>query len=387
MKCLAFTIILLSSVFHTYAIEGLLVKTTDYSFKEKWNNTVGSSIPKLTTCDTVFKKQYFYLTAIAWDFSLDMQNISDVRYSIKITKPDNYIYFSQENLPLVNRKISNKKNLQMSDAIIKVCFEDSDLFGKYKIEIQIIDEVSGKSKSIDSDIFLVQLPSYDKFTVDDENTFMKWFEKYYQNPNPESALAYYVFYSQSKLSEKESNFLAIFSLFLEIFRNNKFLLPQLTQCYKNQNEKTKIYLVFLLYYSDIGTSDFFTGLKGNKKVTYLKIKESPLPDIYGEIIDASQLDMLWATFRASGSYLPILKLIQTLDYSKYQGELDKFKKSEQTDDDRQKAIKNAIYDSLIWSIESNCQQHELINKYCNWALQFENLSDVQKDELKKILKK
>ncbi len=97
--------------------------------------------------------------------------------------------------------------------------------------------------------------------------------------------------------------------------------------------------------------------------------------------------MLWATFMASGSYQPILKLIQTLDYKKFQGDLDKFKNSKQTEEDRQKAINNTIYDSLIWSIESNCRQHELVNEYCNWALQFEDLSDVQKNELNRILNK
>ena len=138
-------------------------------------------------------------------------------------------------------------------------------------------------------------------------------------------------------------------------------------------------------YSNIGTTDFFNGLEGDEKDTYLKIKASPLTDFYETISDPSQLDMLWGTFSASGSYQTILKLVQTLDYTKYQGYLDKFKESKQTSDDRQNAINNAIYNSLVWSLKSNCKQHQLVKQYCDWALLYENLSNVQKEELKAIL--
>jgi hypothetical protein len=386
MRKLGFTILLMCVALQIYAIDGILIKTIDYSFKEKWGNTVGSSIPVISTCETVCKKQYFFITAIAVDYALDNQNVSNVQYSIKIIKPDNSIYFSQENLPLINGKISNKNNLQMSDAIIKVCFENNDAFGKYKIEIVINDKISGKSKSINSDITLAPLPVYNQVQVKDDEDFSKWFATYYENPRPEEALAYYIYYSQSKLSDKESGFWPIFSIFLEIAKNNNYLMPQILDCYKQQDLKTKIYLLYLLTYSNIGTADFFESLVGDEKDAYKNIKETPMIDIYGTISDASQLDMLWGTFLASGSYQPILKLIQTLDYTKYQGDLDKFKNSKKTEEDRQNAINNAIYTSLVWSLTSNCEQHKLVKAYCDWAINNESLSIVQKDELNKILK-
>jgi hypothetical protein len=157
-------------------------------------------------------------------------------------------------------------------------------------------------------------------------------------------------------------------------------------CYKTRDVKTKIYLLYLLTYANIAPVDFFNSLEGVEKETYLKIKDSSLADIYGTIVDASQLDMLWGTFMASGSYQPILKLIQTLEYTKYQGFLDKYKKSEQTPEDRQNAMNNAIYNALVWSLKSNCAQHKLVRAYCEWAFQQEHLSEVQKKELKAILK-
>lgn len=385
MKKTWLSAVLMVIAIHCFAIDGLLIKTIDYSFKEKWSNTLGSSIPIITACDTVFKKQYFYITAVAGYYALDNQDISNVVYSIKIVKPDNSIYFSQENLLLVNRKMSKKDDLIMSDAILKVCFENEDAFGKYKIEIEIKDKISGKSKSINSDIVLAPLPPYNQVQVKTNEAFSKWFDTYYENPNPEKALAYYIYYSQSTLSDKDSSFWPVFSAFNEITKNNGFLLPQIMDCYKNQDLKTKIYLLYLLTYSNIGTTDFFNSLEGEEKNTYLKIKETPLKDIYGTLSDPSQLDMLWGTFLTNGSYQPILKLIQTLDYTKYQGDLDKFKSSQKTNEDRQKALNNAIYTSLVWSLKSNCKQHKLVKEYCDWAEQNEKLSGVQKSELEIIL--
>lgn len=386
MRKFGFLILFLTCTFTTFAIDGLLIKTTDYALKEKWNNTAGASIPVIPSCDTVFKKQYFFLTAIVANYASNNQDISVVQYAIKIIKPDNTIYFSQEHIPVINGKISNKHNLQMGDAVLKICFENNDAFGKYTIEIVILDNISGKSKNIRADIVLAPLPAYDVLQVKDDEAFSKWFVKYYENPQPESALAYYMYYAQSKLSDNESGFWPVFSIFLEIAKNNTWLLPQIMDCYKTRDVKTKIYLLYLLTYANIGPVDFFNSLEGVEKETYLKIKDASLADIYGTIVDPSQLDMLWGTFMASGSYQPILKLIQTLEYTKYQGYLDKYKKSEQTPEDRQNAMNNAIYDALVWSLKSNCAQHKLVRAYCEWAMQHEHLSEVQKKELKAILK-
>lgn len=387
MRKFGFLILLMAIAGQSFAIDGLLIKTIDYSFQEKWNNTLGASIPAISSCDKVFKKQYFFLTAIAADYSSNSQDLSEVQYSIQITKPDNSIYFKQEHLPLVKGKIINKNNLQMSDAILEVCFQDHDAFGKYKIEVEIIDRVSGKSKIINSDITLAPLLSYKQIQVKDDDAFSDWFLKYYENPKPEEAMAYYKYYAHSKLSENEAGFWPLFSFFLEIAKHNTYLWPQMIDDYENQDVKTKIYLLYLLTYSNIGTTDFFNGLVGDEKETYLKLNASPLTDFYGTIVDPSQLDMLWGNFTASGSYQPILKLIKTLDYTKYQGYIEKYKNSKQTDNDRQMAINNAIYNSLVWSLSSNCKQHKLVKEYCDWAFQYETLTVVQRDELNKILKR
>lgn len=385
MRIIGFLILFMSITSNTFAIDGIIVKTIDYSFKDKWNYTLDGSLPKMINSDTVFKKQYFAIAVIASNYNLDTNGISNVLFSIKITKPDNSVYFQQENFPLVKKKILNKDLLQMSETVIKMCFEENDALGVYRIQIEIIDKLNATTKKVESDILLAELPSYDHFKVKDEKDFTVWLEKYYENPQPESALSYYLYFSQSSLSEKESTFWIVFSAFLEIMKNNNYLAPQIIDCYRNQDLKTRISLLYLIIYSNLGTNEFYESLKGEEKNTYFDMKDSQMPDIYDAISEPIQMDMLWSTFIASGSYKPILKLIQTLDYSKYQGYLDNLKDSKQTDEDIQNATNNAIYNWLVPSLKNNCIKHELVLNYCKWAYQYEKLSDVQRNELKRII--
>lgn len=368
-----------------YSINGILIKTVDYSLKEKWTNTLGSTGPRITTCDTIFKGQNTYIAAIATDYEIDANSMSNILYSIKITNPDNKIYSSQENLLLSQAKVSNKNYLQMSDVVLNICFKNEDNLGTYKIDVDIIDKVSGKTKNIKGSIVLAELPTYNSYLVKDDNHFSEWIHSYYKNPRPEYALAYYMHYIKSDLSGDDSKFLPIFGIFLEIFKNNKFLAQQVMDCYENQDLRTKIFLLYLLYQSELGSDIFYKKLEGDEKATYLELKNSPRIDIYDTILDSSQLDILWSTFFASGSYKPIFKLIQTLDYVSFHGDLEKYKESNQTEKDRQNALNDAIYGALIWSLKSNIRHHQLVSDYCNWAYQFGELTNIQKDELKSIL--
>ncbi|MFK8009893.1 MAG: hypothetical protein AB8H03_26295 [Saprospiraceae bacterium] len=381
--CLLFTIAI---SFSTFAIEGILVKTTDYSFQNKWFKTISSSAPRLLQCDTVYKNQTVSLTAIAGGFAFDKNDLADVDYSIKVFTPDGSVYFSQKKLEVIKGKVENKNSFQMSRNILQANFAGNDSFGTYKIEIQITDNISQEVKKLATEIILAELPLYNKSKIDQEK-FNSWLDRYFEHPLPVTAVNNYIFYSKSPLAEDDSKFLPIFSVFLEIFKNNKYLYPQVLDAFKNEDEKTRTYLVYLIHYSQMGSTEFFSQLEGTEKLIYSEIKDSKLPDLYGEITDPSQLDMLWSTFTAGGGYEPILKLIQTLEYTKFQGKLEQYKTSKQTEEDRTLAINDAIYGSLTWSFSSNCQQYDLVKSYAKWALQFENLTEVQKNELKILLDK
>jgi hypothetical protein len=145
-------------------------------------------------------------------------------------------------------------------------------------------------------------------------------------------------------------------------------------------------MLYLIKYSEIAPEDFYAKLDNVPKAMLAKLNKSDLPNPYGEIVVPAQLDMLWNIFSSNGNYAPIIKLIQTLDYVKYKGALEKFKTSAKSEDDKKKAMGEALYNSVVWSMKSNIKQHPLVKEYCEWALKNEELSATQKRELRQILK-
>lgn len=366
-----------------YAIDGNIITTIDYSFTEKWNHTFKSTTPLINGCDSIYKNQNIFINVVANDCDLNNDDSLNVEYFLKIFKPDHSIYFFQDKIQFTNTTKSNKNGERLRNAIVKMHFKNSDPYGEYNIVLEIVDKLSHKSKFLDSKVTLVEIPSYKQLPeIKEIPVFTKWMDNYYKDPCPAKALSYYIFYTKSELSENETTFLPVISFFLEIVRNNSFLLTQILECFESQDLKARIYLIYLLRYSNIVSSDFFDQLEGLEKEIYLKVKDLPLADLDGAISDPYQLDMLWSTFFASGSYQPILKLIKTLEYSTYQVEFETTNKKE----DDQEVMKNAIYNVLIWSLKNNCKNHDLVKAYCEWSMQFEELSNLQKIELSKILK-
>jgi hypothetical protein len=368
------------------AIDGLLFVTIDYTFQDKWYKTVSSSIPQIRTTKEVFRGQAVYAAIVVGDFGLDEKNEANIIYDVAVTGPKRKAYLNKEELPAIVAQKVNKKYLQMGEAVLKMVFTEKDLLGKYKIKIKVKDLVSGKSKVIKSEFVLKELPAYDDFQVEGDEELGKWLTNYYKEQEPEKALAHYIYYAKSEMTDDENSFLPILAGMLEIVNQNPFLLKQILAAYEKEDSKTHFFLIYLLYYSDLEATSFLEALDGIEKEAYLSLKESPLPDPHDLIFDPSQLDMLWSEFMTSGSYKSILKLIKTLDYVKYEGGIEAYKESEQTEEDRTNLVNDAIYGALVWSLTNNCEQHSLVKKYALWALENENLSEVQKEELKKILK-
>ena len=140
-----------------------------------------------------------------------------------------------------------------------------------------------------------------------------------------------------------------------------------------------------MHFSGFQESEFLDLMNNEEKEAYNKIKDSGFNDIYGEINSGTQLDMLWSTFFANGKYKPILKLIQTLDYIKYKGSIENYKNSKKTEEDKQNAYREAVFQAAEWSLSSNCKTFELVKDYANWALYNEDLNENQRKQLKKIL--
>lgn len=383
MKKIGLIFLFITLFSRVFAVDGLLIHSIDHAFKDKWYKTLGQSVPVLPSCDIVYRDQMFYIAAVAWDYKLNPEGEAKMNYSIKIIAPDGSIYDEKEHLKLVNYKVPNKDYLQMSEACIGIRFNEEDEFGKYKLVMTIEDLVDNTSKVLEKEVEYSDLPKHDFYQVKDNDDFDQWFYTYHIEPFPVKALSYYFHYlNRDSSAPFDSNAIMNYA-FVEIVRNNTFLHQQIVDAYKDSSQKEKTALLLLLANSDFESNDFIVALSKEEKDTYDAYKQNQLPETIETITEAIQLDMLWTKFFVTGKYQPILKLVQTLDYVKYHGGLKKYKKTKKPKH-REKALNEAIYQAVVWSLSSNIQQHELVAGYCLYAANAGDLSRVQLEELNAI---
>lgn len=388
MKRFSFAMLLLVAMARCFAIDGILVQTIDYSIREKWACTPAASMPMIPNSDTVFRGQTIYLSAIVGDYRLDTKGCADVVLSVEVFRPDGSEYYSVKEQPFMDGYAGYMDGrFQMSSTFLSVTFENKDPLGSYGIKMLITDRVSHTSKMLESKVELVELPAYDHFTFTDEERLMDWVNNYHRCPQPEKALAAYL-YICPKYGDDETALIPLLGLMLEIFQHNQFLYPQLSECYDKQSEDIQNYLDLLMYYLGIGREDFTQSVGEEVQLILDLLQETLYPEKSGVIVTPIQLDVLWGKFLASGSYEPVLKLIKTLDYVKYRGSMKKVNWKNWyhvSDQKKQEALNEMIYEALRWSLHSNCKQFPLVRQYCEWALSDGNLTGTQRRELQKVL--
>lgn len=79
---------------------------------------------------------------------------SDVSYGMKVFSPDGALYF-EDKLTASKRRLPNRFNVFTATDIVGIEFENSDLFGVYKIEVAITDNISGKTLNLKKTVKLI----------------------------------------------------------------------------------------------------------------------------------------------------------------------------------------------------------------------------------------
>ena len=78
-----------------------------------------------------------------------------------------------------------------------------------------------------------------------------------------------------------------------------------------------------------------------------------------------------------------------LNLSAHSGTIEKFKSGEleNSGETRSKIHKDAVFQSALWSIMSNCRQSELLFQYCVGLYESKELNEIEKRYLGMMLRK
>lgn len=103
--------------------------------------------------------------------------------------------------------------------------------------------------------------------------------------------------------------------------------------------------------------------------------------------DGIVLDMLWGDFYASGDAKPIRRIVHALNYGKHAGALDKYKTSNKTEQDRNEAILESLFEAARWSLEANIRQHKRVAEIVEQIFWKEKITDEERTWLTVVLAK
>lgn len=339
-------------------INGIVGITNDIHFKSKWYNTQGVYTPKLTTVNEVYKNQYLDILVFINEMSLDANNYCNISYDLKIIDPEGNIHTTMNNINALNIEVTSQ-NIFLSNSLLRFCFEDDDELGTYTFKIKLIDNISGKFLVIKKDINLI---NYSEKTLY-QNDINKSVTYYYENPDPGII---FNFFNMLFESDKENSYYIMGAFFDKVLQDEEYLIPHLQEYYLSLSKKEKEKMLYILKSIHVNNKNILKGINLTKNEEKI-FKSISIPNIQDDMISqAIELDMNWASFFATGEYLYVYNIIKAIELVK----------NEET-----KIIGNAA----IWSLSSNCKQHDLVKAYCINAYYSKNLDEFTKGILVKII--
>lgn len=353
---------------------------------DAWYKIPPNSGPSMRKTDQVVKNQLFSLFIIFKGYSVDSANKMDITYDVQIFDPQGQPT-EDKGLGIVGYHglAGSSDILLLNQQIMRVLFSDDYPYGTYQIKVTAYDNVSGNTFKTSTAISLLPISFEFRFSnLDEANA---WMMHYYQEMSPQKAVAAVQAIVQTEPGWIVNN-VNILSFFSRIFADNPYLLSNIAENFDQFSlpEQKRLLLI-----------DHFVGdnqlIRYSQKKTFSDFKQQlkaiSYPTLNDEISKPLQLDMLWSEFLATGRYAPIKKIVGALALVKYKGTLEKIKQDKLalSDELKREAYLDATYQSAVWSLLSNNKQMPLVNKYCHFIYQNEDLSGNIKRQLALILRR
>jgi len=206
--------------------------------------------------------------------------------------------------------------------------------------------------------FVVSFGLCTDFGFKSDNEFGEWMTFYYQNPSPERIPTALVYFSNSALYKSNAT-MPTAAFFSALFRKDGALMQKtFDEVSLNGSENAKIMLINILSLTNNPKSKILLGKAQSawqsERLQGIIARQmaSSHDDLYSISIDSPQvLDMLWASFFATGDDLPVQKIISVLHLSK--------------DGQGQEIM---VGGAANWSLKSNVQQHPKVLEICKKEL-------------------
>jgi hypothetical protein len=207
-------------------------------------------------------------------------------------------------------------------------------------------------------------------TSADDAEWISWNTFYYANPQPARTVPGIRFFSQKGALRKAQQPLAVF--FGRVFAQNRNSLGKWVDELRRGPEDQQFFAGLALWFSDVTDRDRWLDTLGENGSSQLRsyindLRGDKPPDLTSiEVRQPLELDMLWASFFATGDTRYVVRVIQVLAPSSGQ-------RSDAT-----------VAAAARWSLTSNARAHSLVLEVCRKrASQQPEIADVLNEVIAK----
>lgn len=387
--CCAFVIVMTFATSAVYAGEFNFFVTKDKATADKWFNVRGQDRPSLSKAEQILSGQNAMMVVTFSDPGIDVNGRAKISYDLKIRNENNDVMLEQNNIKVIDAKITPGNIFRLGVEMPLICFDDAP--GKYSLQATFRDEIDGTVQMQQSDIILKKY-SYSKYFYG-EKAYKAWVNNYHMKFDTERALDGLIYFAQYDNSKKNYYFACGF--YSKIINDNPYLIPDLLKLIAKQNDEAKSFIFALLSHINYDFTDFLTQLDESDKILYEKNKDKCLLRVKNQdklnvekvqdtVDGAAQMDFLWGRFFAGGEYAPVKQMTEFLALSKYKGSLDKYKQTKNAADEKA-AMGDLLFQAARWSLRCEYKESNLVKKYCDFIYENEALPAEVKQEFKAII--
>lgn len=382
MRLVALFLLTLPSIAEEKAdVFDYLVATTRQDASMDWWYAVPAPFgPNLSLVSSVSKGEYFNIIPVFKNYGVASNGEANITYDIEIIRPDGSVDEAMKKCAGHAGK-ATPPELIPARAVLRLCFDLEDPYGEYKINVTAYDHVSSQTNTQSHTITLTEFKI--ESTTKDERE--KLFYQYATAPNPSRALASFLQTEHSFFNEENEPIWSAIWFYKTVFENNEFLIPHLLGAFPGATLKQQKDIILVLALLDrTHELSLPEGLEAYEQV----MRAGRVPDPYAEITTGKQLDMLWAEYFATGRIKPIRQLVTALSLCEHVGTLEKIKTGEldpKVPEVYRKGMLEAVFQSALWSLRSNCVRSPLIFHYCVGMLDAEEFAEPTQSYLGMLL--
>jgi len=184
--------------------------------------------------------------------------------------------------------------------------------------------------------------------------FNNWVTYYYLSPKPHQTISALKYFCTSNMYN-DKTILSIMSFFVASLKNNNIAVNEIySKLDQNGTIREKTFFLDVLWLINTEKSKKLiekARLEWNDKEIQEKIVQQnasiPYNILTAPIISPQVLDMLWATFFATGEKEPICRIISVIHLSNVSNAKDML-----------------VGKAAVWSLISNCKQHSKVLEIC-----------------------